>query len=143
MQQGHVEWGMDEIAEAARKPPGLAQYERLQSSPNQWSLTTRPVSLRKMIRQRRSAVAMDGETRISRDTLYRMLQKTLPLPGNIPFSTLPWKPHIHLAVFVHRVDDLPTGLYFLVRDPSQRKALEVALSLAGPWRRPFGWEVSP
>ena len=138
LSRSHVEWGMDEIAEAARKPPGLAQYERLQSSPNQWSLTTRPVSLRKMIRQRRSAVAMDGETRISRDTLYRMLQKTLPLPGNIPFSTLPWKPHIHLAVFVHRVDDLPTGLYFLVRDPSQRKALEVALSLAGSWRRPFG-----
>ncbi len=138
LSRSHVEWGVDEIAEAARKPSGLARYERLQSPPKQWSLTTRPVALRKMIRQRRSAVAMDGKTRISRDTFYRMLQKTLAVPGNIPFSTLPWKPYIHLAIFVHRVDDLPTGLYFLVRDPSQRNALEVALTQAGSWRRPFG-----
>ena len=81
---------------------------------------------------------MDGETRISRDTFYRILQKTLAVPGNIPFSTLTWKPHIHLAIFVHRVDDLPAGLYFLVRDASQRKALEAALTKAGLWRRPCG-----
>ena len=138
LSRSHVEWGVDEIAEVARKPHGSGRYKQLHSPPKPWSLTTRPVALRKMIRQRRSAVAMDGKTRISRETLYCMLQKTLPVPGNIPFSTLPWKPHIHLAIFVHRVDDLPTGLYFLLRDPSQRKALEVALSLTGPWRRPLG-----
>ena len=134
----HVEWGVEEMAEAARKPRGSGQYERFQSPPKQGSLEIRPVSLRKMIRQRRSAVAMDGKTRISRDSFYRILQKTLAVPGNIPFSTLPWKPHIHLAIFVHRVDDLPPGLYFLVRDPSQGKALEVALTQADQWRRPFG-----
>ncbi len=134
----HVEWGMDEIAEAARKRRGSSPYEPFKSPPKPWSLDIRPVSLRKMIRQRRSAVAMDGETRISRDTFYRILQKTLAVPGNIPFSTLPWKPHIHLAIFVHRVDDLPAGLYFLVRDASQRKALEAALTKAGLWRRPCG-----
>ena len=91
-----------------------------------------------MIRQRRSAVAMDGETRISRDTFYRILQRTLAVPDNIPFDTLPWQPHIHLAIFVHRVDDLPTGLYFLVRDSSQRGALEAALTQADGWRRPLG-----
>ena len=138
LSRSHVEWGVDEIAEAARKPGVPGRYERLNSPPKQWSLTTRPVSLRRMIRQRRSAVAMDGKTRISRDTFYRMLQKTLAVPGNIPFSTLPWKPYIHLAIFVHRVDDLPPGLYFLVRDPAQQKPLEVALTKVGPWRRPFG-----
>ena len=107
LSRSHAEWGVDEIAEAARKPGVPGRYERLNSPPKQWVLTTRPVSLRRMIRQRRSAVAMDGETRISRDTFYRMLQKTLAVPGNIPFSTLPWKPYIHLAIFVHRVDDLP------------------------------------
>ena len=91
-----------------------------------------------MIRQRRSAVAMDGETRIDRETFYRILQKTLPIPGRIPFSTLPWRPHLHLAIFVHRVDDLPTGLYCLVRDRSQKTALEGALTQAGRWRRPLG-----
>jgi len=134
----HVDWGMDEIAEAARKPHGSSRYERFQCPSKQWSLEIRPISLRKIIRQRRSAVAMDGETRISRDTFYRILQKTLAVPGHIPFRTLPWKPHIHLAIFVHRVDDLPPGLYFLVRDPSQRKALEAALTKADLWRRPSG-----
>ena len=134
----YVDWGVAEIAEAARKPHGAGQYEQLQSPPKQWSLEIRPVSLRKMIRQRRSAVAMDGDTRISRDTFYRILQKTLAVPGNIPFNTLPWKPHIHLAIFVHRVDDIPPGLYFLIRDPSQRKALEVALTRADTWQRPCG-----
>ena len=129
---------MDEIAEAAQKPRGSSEYERFQSPPEQWSLEIPPVSLRQMIRQRRSAVAMDGQTRISRDRFYRIFQKTLAVPGNIPFSTLPWRPHIHLAIFVHRVDDLPAGLYFLVRDPSQRTALEAALTQADPWRRPFG-----
>ena len=91
-----------------------------------------------MIRQRRSAVAMDGETLISLDMFYRILQKTVAVPGNVPFSTLPWKPHIHLAIFVHRVDDLPSGLYFLVRDPSQRQHLQAAITNAKTWQRPTG-----
>ena len=96
----------------------------------------RPVSLRKMIRQRRSAVAMDGATRIKRETFYRMLQRTLAVPGAMPFGTLPWKPHLHLAIFVHRVDDLPAGLYILVRDPSRKTVLKEAVTRAGEWRRP-------
>ena len=52
------------------------------------------------------------------------------IPGSIPFNSLSWKPHVHLAIFVHRVDDLPPGLYFLVRDPAQKKALERALTRA-------------
>ena len=138
LSRSHVDWGMDEIAKAAQKPRGSGQFARYQSPSNQWSLEIRPVPLRNMIRQRRSAVAMDGETRISRDTFYRILRKTLAVPDNIPFNTLPWKPHIHLAIFVHRVDDLPSGLYFLVRDSSQKDALEAALTQADGWRRPFG-----
>jgi len=134
----HVEWGMAEIAAAARKPRAAGQYEKLQMPPVPQTLTVRPVSLRQIIRQRRSAVAMDGQTRISRETFYRILQRTLAVPGSIPFNTLPWKPRIHLAIFVHRVDDLPAGLYLLVRDPSQREALEAALTQFDLWRRPTG-----
>ena len=138
LSSSHVDWGMYDIAEAARKPRGSVRYDRLQEPPEQWSLEGRAVSLRQMIRQRRSAVAMDGVTRISRDTFYRILLRTLPVPSNIPFDTFPWKPHIHLAIFVHRVDDLPTGLYFLVRDASHRRSLEAALTKADWWRRPVG-----
>jgi SagB-type dehydrogenase family enzyme len=137
LSKSHLEWGMDEIAAATRKPRGSARYESFQRPPEPGALAVRPVALRKIIRQRRSAVAMDGQTRISRDTFYRILQRTLAVPGNIPFSTLPWKPHIHLAIFVHRVDDLPAGLYVLVRDPAQKGALEAALTQADRWRRPL------
>ena len=109
---------------ATRKPRGQGRYESLHDPLTVSSLDVRRVSLRKTIRQRRSAVAMDGETRIDRETFYRILQRTLAISGTMPFRTLPWKPHLHLAIFVHRIDDLPTGLYFLVRDCSQRRALE-------------------
>ena len=134
----HVDWGMNEIAEGTRKPRGLPRQERSRRAPHTSPVDSRPVSLRQIIRQRRSAVAMDGATRITRDTFYRILQKTVAVPGTVPFSTLPWAPHLHLAILVHRVDDLPTGLYFLVRDPSQRAALEAALTKAATWRRPTG-----
>ena len=57
-------------------------------------------------------------------------------PGSIPLSTLPWTPHIHLAIFVHRVKDLPAGLYLLVRDASQTRALRAAFTKVDQWQRP-------
>ena len=81
---------------------------------------------------------MDGQTRIDRDLFYRMLHKTVASPGQIPFSALPWTPHIHLAIFVHRVDGLAPGLYMLVRDRTQRSGLEAACPRTSTWERPPG-----
>ena len=134
----HVDWGVEDTAAATRKPRVRLSYERPAGPSTPWCLGSRPVSLRKIIRQRRSAVAMDRVTRITRDAFYRILQHTVPLPGAVPFSTLPWKPHIHLAIVVHRVDDLATGLYVLVREASQRTALEKAFTNADHWQHPVG-----
>ena len=138
LSSSHVDWGMAEIAWAARKTHTRVHYGSLPSPPQPWTMASRPLSLCSIIRQRRSAVDMDGETSISRDLFYRMLLKTLPVPGNAPFDCLPWKPHIHLAMFVHRVDDLESGVYFLVRDTEQRAALEKAITRAQEWSRPEG-----
>ena len=134
----HVDWGLEHTAAAVRKSRGGQQRQHRERSSSSWSVDRRWVSLRKVVRQRRSAVAMDRKTRISRDTFYRILYRTLPLPGSIPFSTLPWTPHIHLAIFVHRVADLPPGLYVLVRDSSQTAALVAAFTKAAQWQRPVG-----
>jgi nitroreductase len=134
----HEDWGVDEIAKAARQPHQTPCYESAAESPRPCTSPVRPISLRRMIRQRRSAVAMDAETHLSRDTFYRILQKTLPVPGSVPFEALPWKPHIHLAIFVHRVEDLSSGLYFLVRDPTRKESLQQAITRADQWRRPPG-----
>ena len=134
----HVDWGVEDTVAATRKPRLPFRYERLDGPPTPWCLDSRPVSLRKIIRQRRSAVAMDRVTHITRDAFYRILHKTLPVPGAVPFDTFPWTPHIHLAIVVHRVNDLPAGLYVLVRDASQRTALERAFTKVDQWQRPVG-----
>ena len=134
----HVDWGIETFAVQVRKPHGVSDYEPFADPPQSWLPPQRAVALRRMIRQRRSAVAMDGQTRLSRADFYRMLDRTLAVPGAVPFSTLPWKSQLHLALLVHRVDDVLPGLYLLVRDPAQTAVLEQALTQADPWYKPPG-----
>ena len=42
----------------------------------------------------------------------------------MPWDAIPWRPRIHLGLFVHRVDGLPPGLYALLRDPDKLTALK-------------------
>ena len=70
-----------------------------------------------IIRQRRSAVAMDGVTSITKAQFYEMLSRVVPNMGSILWDSIAQKPFIHLGLFVHRVVGLIPGLYALVRDP--------------------------
>jgi len=59
--------------------------------------------------------------------------------GRVPFATLPWRPRLHLALFVHRVDGLAPGLYVLARDREiGEPLLREVLSGAFRWQRPEG-----
>jgi SagB-type dehydrogenase family enzyme len=90
----------------------------------------------KIIRRRRSAVAMDGKTLLDPKTFYQILQRILP--GQFPLKALPWAPRVALAIFVHRVEDLEPGLYLLVRNPSQENTLRSSLKSEFAWQRPEG-----
>ena len=70
-----------------------------------------------IIRQRRSAVAMDGVASITKAQFYGMLTKVIPVVGSTLWDGITQKPFIHLGLFVHRVVGLIPGLYALVRDP--------------------------
>jgi hypothetical protein len=59
-------------------------------------------------------------------------------PGLVPFRALPWRPAIHLAIFVHRVDGLPPGLYLLARDAGRRDELRAAMRAEFRWSTPEG-----
>ena len=134
----HIDWGMDQIARAALKDSG-AHYTYPPRQPLCTDKTgPRPISLRQIIHQRRSAVSLDGKTSIPLDTFYGILKRTLLQPAGAPFDTLPWRPHLHLALFVHRVDNLTPGLYFLVRDGSQLTALQESLIESAIWKKPQG-----
>jgi hypothetical protein len=102
------------------------------------AVRTAAISFRQMIFQRRSAVAFDGRTGITRNAFYQMLAKTMAGPHQFPFNMLPWTPRVHLAVFVHRVQDLDPGLYLLVRDANQTAALRAAIKPEFAWEETEG-----
>jgi len=101
-----------------------------------------------IIRQRRSAVAMDGQTAIDRDVFYAIMARLVPAlgpasdargrAGRLPFDALPWPPRVSLAVFVHRVQRLSPGVYLLARDPRHETALRSRMRSEFLWRRPAG-----
>jgi SagB-type dehydrogenase family enzyme len=129
----HHRWPViGEVSRASRKqrrpPPGLWELPRPKSIP----APARRSRLRTLVHQRRSAVAMDGETGLERAAFGRMLSATLWRTAP-PLEALPWTPRIHLALFVHRVNGLEPGLYLLVRDPAREAALRSACDTSFAW----------
>lgn len=138
LSRSRVQWSaIDRVAQAARKPitQGPWRYPGIQSSPA--ATLDRPVSLRRIIHQRRSAVAMDGVTKSTRVAFYHMLSRTLAFDGHAPFEILPYEPAVDLVLFVHRVKGLDPGLYCLVRDRTRVPELREA------FHGDFLWEVPP
>jgi len=99
-----------------------------------------------IIHQRRSAVAFDGQTSLSAGRFFTMLQRimprgNLPLPDRpIPWDAIPWDPTIHLILFVHRIDGLAPGLYWLNRSPERHHLalLKSAMHEQFVWSTPEG-----
>ena len=141
LSQDHHDWpAIDEVAVATEKctPPNNDFWSSISHPNDSLRLGESSLSLRRMIHQRRSAVALDGRTGIMREAFYHILLKTMPGSSQIPFTTLPWRPCVDLLLFVHRVEKLPSGLYVLLRDPARKKALQISMDLCFLWRRPDG-----
>ncbi|QPD03559.1 MAG: hypothetical protein Nkreftii_001333 [Candidatus Nitrospira kreftii] len=96
-----------------------------------------------IIRQRRSAVAFDGQTSISAATFFRMMQRVMPEADRpqferpMPWDGWPYDPAIHLLIFVHRVDGLTPGLYCLVRDHKKLSFVQQAMNSE------LNWTIAP
>jgi SagB-type dehydrogenase family enzyme len=132
----HLGWDViDEVAQATWKPAtdGLGRgYHTL--LPPLFSPCRTPAAT--LIRQRRSCLALDGQTSIPAGTFYRMLDHLLPRPGVPPWDTLSWFPQLHAGIFVHRVAGLAPGLYLLERDPRIHDRLRAALRPEFLWEQP-------
>jgi len=130
-----VEWPIiDDVAQATRRVDrrqvdAAPRSVRLQPDPPTRSvrlepdLPTRSVRLqpdppgaRQIILQRRSAVAFDARSTLPRDTFLSMLARTQPTAP--PWDAIDWPPHVHLLLFVHRVEGLTPGVYACLRDPA-------------------------
>ncbi|TKB95475.1 MAG: SagB/ThcOx family dehydrogenase [Nitrospira sp.] len=143
-----VHWDIiDEVAEASWK----AQADRLTISlPTNSDLISDTLhasretndagsSAGQIIRQRRSAVSFDGKTSISAATFFRMMERVLPradrpqLDRPMPWDVWPYEPAIHLLLFVHRVEGLTPGLYFLARDPKKLSSIQQSMNSELTW----------
>ncbi len=88
-----------------------------------------------VIRQRRSAQAYDPDQRMPQDAFLAILDRTRPRAGVPPFDARILTPSVDLLVFVHRVREIPAGLYFFLRSGQAPERLR-------PSCRPeFLWEA--
>jgi hypothetical protein len=55
------------------------------------------------------------------------------LERTVPWDVWPYDPAIHLMLFVHRVDGLTPGLYFLVRDPRKLAFIQQSMNEELNW----------
>ena len=125
-----------------RMPPELADK---MSAPHfqTCSDTTRPfyaptaqseIPAAQIIRQRRSAVSLDGVSSITENQFCAMLDKTLPRDACAPFDLGLTVAYVHLLLFVHRVTGLEPGLYFLLRAERDLPALQQKCHRHFLWR---------
>ena len=140
-----VHWDIiDEAAEASWKTHDENTTTSLhisfaQSTLHPLSLTPHGPLAGQIIHQRRSAVSFDGKTSISAATFFRMMQRVMPhsdrpqLDRPMPWDVWPYEPAIHLMLFVHRVDGLKPGLYFLVRDPQKLSFIQQSMNPELTW----------
>ena len=139
----HVDWPIIDQVAAATTNLGIGANEEFSGFPSEEQLFGAPVrsgafTAEKVILGRRSAVSMDASTSIPAATFFRMLARLVPTRDgpSMPWDALPWRPRIHLGLFVHRVDDLPPGLYILARDPEKVEVLRQAMRPGFLWQRP-------
>ncbi len=138
-----VHWDIiDEVAEASWKctveQHSVALPRLLTNNVSRFTFHESP-SAGQIIRQRRSAVSFDGQTSISAVTFFRMMQLVMPrsdrpqLERPMPWDTWPYDPAIHLLIFVHRVDGLTPGLYFLVRNSQKLAFIQQSMNPELTW----------
>ena len=138
-----VDWPVIDQVAVATTNSRIAADEEFSRFPSEEDLFGAPVrsgafTAEKVILGRRSAVSMDASTAIPAATFFRMLARLVPTRDgrSMPWDALPWRPRIHLGVFVHRVNDLPPGLYVLARDPEKVEKLRQAMRREFMWLRP-------
>ena len=140
-----VHWDIiDEVAEASWKTqpqPLIVSLEdsHVQKTPHPLPFTPHGSLAGQIIRQRRSAVSFDGKTSISAAIFFRMMERVMPradrpqLDRPMPWDVWPYEPAIHLLIFVHRVEGLTPGLYFLVRDPKKLSSIQHSMNSELTW----------
>ncbi|MGE0445567.1 MAG: nitroreductase family protein [Vicinamibacterales bacterium] len=135
----HAEWPViEEVARGTRRAGGIPMPKAQGPQPTS-PLTLGPLDPRtfgpsaaQIILRRRSALAFDPRGHLRREAFARMLGRLRP--GAPPWDALWWPPHLHLVLFVHRVQDVTPGIYACARTGDAVAAMKAAM------RPEFIWE---
>lgn len=112
----HVEWDVIEEVSSMTEKPVTDGNPYHSEGPEYLEKELPGKSAAKIIRQRRSAQAYDCHTEISKEHFFAIMDKTIPRNNCAPFDLGLGEVSVHLLIFVHRVTDLDSGLYFLIRN---------------------------
>ena len=127
LSEDHITWSfIDQIA-AATRDPGRPRHPA-HPAPRV------PVYPAPLILQRRSAVALDGTSSTDAATFLSLLSRVMPQPAP-PWDALWWPVRVHLALFVHRVNQIDPGIYLLARDSSAVGRLRASCRAELLWER--------
>jgi SagB-type dehydrogenase family enzyme len=129
----HVEWPIiPEVARHSRSPGIDCPLPEITPPPWRFAVNS-DFSAEAVIRKRRSAQAFDPvASGTDFPTLLQILARTIPAPSP-PFDCFPLTPRVHLAIFAHQVDGLPSGLYCLVRNAAHFDRLRAAMDRSFEW----------
>lgn len=127
----HRPWPIIEAAAGAmatdRIAVGLSPVREIPAMPQ------RQVGARWLIRHRRSVQQMDGETVMVYDDFVRLVWRLWQ--GGLPVAALGREPAVHLGFYLHRVEGLPAGLYFLARSNAGLELFRRATTRTWRWQR--------
>ena len=123
---------IDEVALASAKPETQETIWRASGLPEPVAGGCGRTAV-EIIRQRRSAQALDGVSTLPAGAFYRMLDMTLPRLALPPWDAITWAPCVHLLLFVHRVDDVAPGLYLFLRNEGIEAKLRAELNPEFEW----------
>ena len=141
LSRDHHPWPViSQVVQAIEPGPADEAGYQVHSEPSehlpQELLQDRGIPAEQIIRQRRSAVQMDGVSSLEKASFYHLLSRLLP--SRFPFQTFNWQPQVSLVFFLHRVNDVSPGIYMLVRDKNHEQTLRDSLKAGFAWNKPEG-----
>ena len=130
----HIEWPIiDEVAAATRYPGRTFERRTLESRTPSPESQPRDPNARALLLQRRSALSFDPRGALRREDVLGILERLNPTSP--PWDAIHWPAHVHLVLFIHRVQDLTPGIYAYLRDATVLAEWKAAM------RSEFIWEA--
>jgi SagB-type dehydrogenase family enzyme len=132
---------IDEVTAASEKTQGDAAQPVTMPTASAHPMPAQDINMARLIRQRRSAQAYDGQTGITASDFVRLLSSLLPQAKQPVWRTWPNATRIQPMFFIHRVEGLTPGLYLQVRDPDRLTELRAQLNPQFDWQTPGEGEL--